>query len=130
MTEGLKIARALSRTRALAGAFAEESLPGAAVTGDAALDAYVRETSDTIFHPVGTCSMGTDRLAVVDPCLRVYGVEALRVVDASIMPSITGGNTHAPAVMIAEKGADMIRAARPGSDQPGRADAGVLRKPL
>jgi choline dehydrogenase len=111
MIEGLKIARALSRTRALAAIFVEEALPGAAVIGDAALEAYIRETSDTVFHPVGTCKMGTDPQAVVNSRLCVHGVKTLRVIDASIMPTITTGNTHAPAVMIGEKGADMIRAA-------------------
>ncbi len=112
MIEGLEIARALSRTRALDGIVAEEGAPGAAVTGDAALEAYLRETSDTLFHPVGTCKMGTDSEAVVDPRLRVRGVEALRVIDASIMPTITSGPTNAPSIMIGEKGADMIKASR------------------
>ena len=112
MIEGLKIARALARTRALGGIVAEEALPGAAVTGDAALEAYIRETGDTIFHPVVTCKMGTDAQAVVDPYLRVRGVEALRVIDASIMPTITSGPTNAPSIMIGEKGADMIKASR------------------
>lgn len=112
MIEGLKIARALARTRALDGIFVEEVLPGAAVAGDDTLEAYIRETGDTIFHPVGTCRMGTDAQAVVDPRLRVRGVEALRVIDASIMPTITSSPTNAPAIMIAEKGADMIKASR------------------
>ena len=112
MIEGLKIARALARTHALEGIFVEESLPGAGVIGDVALEAYIRETGDTLFHPVGTCKMGTDAQAVVDPHLRVRGVEALRVIDASIMPTITSGPTNAPAIMIGEKGADMIKASR------------------
>lgn len=82
----------------------------AAVAGDAALEAYIRETGDTLFHPVGTCRMGTDPQAVVDSRLRVRGVGALRVIDASVMPTITTGNTNAPAIMIGEKGADMIKA--------------------
>lgn len=112
MIEGLKIARALARTHALDGIFVEEALPGAAVTGEVALEAYIRETGDTIFHPVGTCKMGSDAQAVVDPRLRVRGVEALRVIDASIMPTITSSPTNAPAMMIGEKGADMIKASR------------------
>jgi choline dehydrogenase len=112
MVQGLKIARSLARTRALSGIVVEEALPGEPVKSDAALEAYVRDTSDTIFHPVGTCKMGTDPLAVVDPHLRVRGVEALRVVDASIMPTITTGNTNAPAIMIGEKGADAIKASK------------------
>ena len=112
MIEGLKIARALARTRAFDGIVAEEALPGAAVTADVALEAYIREAGDTIFHPVGTCKMGTDAQAVVDPRLRVRGVEALRVIDASIMPTITSGPTNAPSIMIGEKGADMIKASR------------------
>ncbi len=76
---------------------------------DAALMADIRARADTIYHPMGTCKMGTDGMAVVDPELRVYGIEGLRVVDASVMPKLIGGNTNAPAIMIAEKAADLIR---------------------
>ena len=85
-------------------------LPGAAVDGADALADYIRATTDTTFHPVGTCRMGVDAGAVVDPQLRVRGVQALRVIDASVMPTISSGNTHAPVVMIGEKGADLVRA--------------------
>jgi choline dehydrogenase len=68
----------------------------------------VRQGANTIFHPVGTCRMGSDPGAVVDPALKVRGIECLRVIDASVMPRIVGGNTSAPTMMIAEKGADMI----------------------
>ncbi|WP_009630581.1 GMC family oxidoreductase [Synechocystis sp. PCC 7509] len=88
-----------------------EIAPGADVISDEALVAYIRDTGSTVWHPVGTCKMGTDPMAVVDPELRVHGIEGLRVVDASIMPTITTGNTNAPTIAIAEKAADLIKAA-------------------
>jgi choline dehydrogenase len=89
-----------------------EIAPGADVTSDEALVAYIRNAASTSWHVVGACKMGTDSMAVVDPELRVHGVEGLRVVDASIMPTITAGNTNAPTIMIGEKAADLIKAER------------------
>ncbi len=85
-----------------------EIQPGAAARSDAEIDAFVRAKSDSAYHPCGTCRMGTDELAVVDDELRVRGIDGLRVVDASIMPSVVSGNLNAPTIMIAEKAADMI----------------------
>jgi choline dehydrogenase len=109
----LKLTRRICAAPALAPLIAEELLPGPAVASDEELLDSARRISTTIYHPVGTCKMGPDRSAdpsaVVDPRLRVHGIAALRVVDASIMPTLVSGNTNAPTVMIAEKAADMIR---------------------
>ena len=91
----------------------EELAPGAAVQSDEEIDAFVRETVESAYHPCGTCKMGTDAMAVVDPQNRVHGMEGLRVVDSSIMPAISTGNLNAPTIMIAEKAADAIRGRDP-----------------
>jgi choline dehydrogenase len=87
----------------------DEAFPGVSIDSDTALDAYIRKTVTTTQHPAGTCRMGADEAAVVDPQLRVRGVERLRVADASIMPLLISGHTNAPAIMIGEKCAIMIR---------------------
>jgi choline dehydrogenase len=110
LVAGIKLLRNLFHASAFDEFRGEEIAPGADKQSDAALVAYVREACDTVYHPVGTCKMGTDPMAVVDPELRVHGVEGLRVVDASIMPTITTGNTNAPTIMIGEKAADLIKA--------------------
>ena len=89
---------------------AEERVPGPKVTSDADLLAFARSAGTTVFHPTSTCRMGADANAVVDERLRVRGIGNLRVVDASIMPTLIGGNTNAPTIMIGEKAADMIKA--------------------
>jgi len=87
----------------------EETLPGPGVTTDEQFGEFARNAGTNVFHPVGTCKMGTDAMAVVDPRLKVHGIEGLRVIDASVMPAVTTGNTNAPTIMIGEKGAAMIR---------------------
>jgi choline dehydrogenase len=109
LVAGVRLARRLAATRAFDGFCGGEALPGITVTDDGDLAAYVRSRAETLYHPVGTCRMGADAGAVVDDRLRVRGIEGLRVVDASVMPSIPGGNTNAPTIMIAEKAADLIR---------------------
>jgi choline dehydrogenase len=105
---GIKFARKLAAAPALQFLLSEEYRPGATVNTDADLLEFARQYGATIFHPVGTCKMGSDSMSVVDNRLRVHGVTGLRVVDCSIMPTLTSGNTHAPVVMIAEKASDMI----------------------
>ena len=108
--KGIKFARRLAGTEALKDLLVAEHKPGTAVQGDDALLGFAREVGATIFHPSGTCKMGSDAMAVTDERLRVHGVGGLRVVDCSIMPTLVSGNTSAPAVMIAEKASDMILA--------------------
>jgi choline dehydrogenase len=109
LVEGLRRAREIAQAEPFDDVRGEEVWPGADRTTDEELAEHVRETSHTVYHPVGTCRMGSGDDAVVDDDLRVHGVEGLRVVDASIMPTLTGGNTNAPTVAIAERAADLIR---------------------
>ena len=78
------------------------------INDDKDIEQAIREDADTVYHPVGTCKMGNDEMSVVDDSLKVYGLDGLRVVDASIMPTLIGGNTNAPTIMIGEKASDMI----------------------
>ena len=109
MVKAFKITRRIMDAEPLA-KWRTEEMYSAAVQSDEEIRAVLRNRSDTVYHPVGTARMGTDDMAVVDPQLRVSGVQGLRVVDASIMPTLIGGNTNAPSIMIGEKAADMIRA--------------------
>jgi choline dehydrogenase len=109
----IELVRQVYATRPLADHIDRETSPGPEVRSAAEIDAFTRRAAEVGHHPVGTCAMGTGEDAVVDPQLRVRGIEGLRVVDASIMPSIPGGNTYAPTVMVAEKAADLIRGVKP-----------------
>jgi choline dehydrogenase-like flavoprotein len=106
---GIRMAREVGRQNPLAPFVTSEVTP---LKSDAEIDAFIRATGITVHHPAGTCRMGADAQSVVDPELRVRGVDALRVVDASVFPDLIGGNINAPVIMIAEKAADMI-AGRP-----------------
>lgn len=107
---GMKLSRRIAAAPALAALIAGEHDPGPGVDSDEELLEHARNSATTIYHPVGTCKMGSDAMAVVDERLRVHGVRGLRVADASIMPTLVSGNTNAPAIMIGEKASDMIRA--------------------
>jgi len=111
LRDGVRLFREVARTSALAPFIARELMPGSDVDSNAALDAYTSKTAITVHHPLGTCRMGpaTDPTAVVDPELRVIGTDGLRVIDASVMPDLVGGNINAAVVMIAEKAADLIK---------------------
>tara|TARA_R110001606_G_scaffold83958_4_gene191302 strand:+ start:23977 stop:25575 length:1599 start_codon:yes stop_codon:yes gene_type:complete len=108
MVRGVKAMRGIMAQEALAPWRGTEIFPGEQVQSDEQIRGFLREKCDNIYHPVGTCKMGNDDQAVVDADLKVHGLEGLRVVDASIMPTLIGGNTNAPTVMIAEKAADKI----------------------
>jgi choline dehydrogenase len=108
MVSGVKLARALASQPAMRAYAIEELVPGPAAASDADLEAFVRETGVTNHHPTSSCAMGVGSNSVVDPRLRVHGIDGLRVADASIMPSVVAGNTNAPSIMIGEKAAAMI----------------------
>jgi len=108
--DALRLTRRIVAQPALARFAPQEVTPGPEIESDADLARAAGDIGTTIFHPVGTCKMGDDPMAVVDDRLRVHGIEALRIIDASIMPTITSGNTNAPVIMIAEKASEMIRA--------------------
>lgn len=111
LVEGIKLARRIAKAKAFDPYRGAETYPGTEVQGDSAIADYVRRVAETVYHPVGTCKMGSDAMAVVDPQLRVRGVEGLRVTDASVMPVLVRGNTNAPTIMIAEKAAEALRKA-------------------
>ncbi|HZZ35852.1 MAG TPA: GMC oxidoreductase, partial [Caulobacteraceae bacterium] len=121
---GAQMVREVAGQGALKAIRGPEVEPGEPVKTDADLDAWIRRSAETIYHPVGTCRMGLagDALAVVDGALKVQGIAGLRVVDASVMPTLVGGNTNAPTIMIAEKAADMIL----GRSAPAPLDAPVF----
>jgi choline dehydrogenase len=117
LVEGLKMLRDIYREPAFRGFLADgEYMPGDDVRTDAQLEAFARNKGGTVFHPVGTCRMGSDPRAVVDPELRVCGIDRLRVIDASVMPTMVSTNTNAAAIMIGEKGSALVL----GGDQSTR----------
>jgi choline dehydrogenase len=108
LVSGVEKAREIASHAPLASVLDSEWSPGAAVQGRDALRATVKDTLESLYHPVSSCRMGTDEQAVVDSELRVRGIAGLRVVDASVMPTLVRGNTNAPTIMIAERAADLI----------------------
>jgi choline dehydrogenase len=111
LVRGVEIAREIFATRAFSGWVRDELLPGPMVRTQVQLQAFVQQNADSYHHQAGSCRMGLDAMAVVDPMLRVFGVEGLRVADASVMPAVPSGNCHTGIVMIAEKCADLLKAA-------------------
>jgi choline dehydrogenase len=112
LVNGLRLARRILAQEPLAAFVESELLPGADAVSDDDLRAHIRQLSQTLYHPAGTCRMGSDPLAVVDPALRVRGLDGLRVADASVIPVLPSGHTNWPTVMIAERAADLIAATR------------------
>jgi choline dehydrogenase len=112
MLAGIRWNRRILAANSFADVLGEELTPGGEAQSDDAVTEYLRKSVSTVWHPAGTCKMGTDDMAVVDPTLRVRGLDSLRVVDASIMPTLVSGNLNAPVMMIAEKASDLIRGKR------------------
>jgi choline dehydrogenase-like flavoprotein len=110
MVEGVKLNRRIAAQSPLKELLTHEITPSAEAVTDEAIGEFIRGHCTTLYHPTSTCRMGTDPLAVVDPTLRVYGLEGLRVADASVFPSMVSGNTNAPTIMIAERAASFITA--------------------
>lgn len=108
---GVKLARDILRQPALSEFHHSEDLPGEGVQTDEQIRQFLLDRIETVYHTAGTCKMGVDDMAVVDPALRVHGMKNLRLINSSIMPTITGSNIHGPTVMIAERGAAMVLAA-------------------
>ncbi len=106
--KGLEMARDIMASPMMREFVGGEEMPGAKMTAKEDLRAYIGAYGKTVYHPVGTCRIGTDDMAVVDPSLRVRGIDGLRVADASVMPVVTSGNTNAPSIMIGEKASDLV----------------------
>jgi choline dehydrogenase len=109
--EAMRITRRIMTAPAMEGIATDEIAPGVNISADDELLDWIRNNAETTYHPVGTCKMGSDPMAVVDSELRVHGMQGLRVADASIMPTLTSGNTNAPSIMIGEKASRMVLAA-------------------
>ena len=115
--KAIRIARAIMTAPAMQALEVREVAPGPERATDEEILDWVRHNAETTYHPVGTCKMGSDAMAVVDQELRVHGIDGLRVADASIMPTLTSGNTNAPCIMIGEKCAEMVLAAAAAREQ-------------
>ena len=124
MRRAFRATRKIYNTAPMADLIASERTPGAGVESDADLDAFIKASIYVAQHPTSTCAMGMGERSVVDEECRVIGVEGLRVVDASVMPTVPGGNTNLPVIMVAEKAADAMRGHKlPAADLPARAGA-------
>jgi choline dehydrogenase len=108
LKKGIILARELASSIHFKGMLGNEISPGIEVRDDKEIQSFIRNTATTLWHPVGTCKMGIDSQAVVDAQLKVHGVSGLRVMDASVMPTLPSGNTNASCMLIGEKGADLI----------------------
>jgi choline dehydrogenase len=111
LSEGIAEARRIFAQPSFARHISREIKPGPTIVERDALRAHIRQTAIPMYHPVGTCRIGTDAMSVADPNLRVHGIDHLWIADASVMPSIPSGNTNATSIMIGDKGADHVRAA-------------------